>query len=287
MNKFYLLFLLFSLTLIMGACKKQEVIVPSYVSVPAYGLSIKPAEGTSSQYITDVWVYVNDQTIGAYQIPAKFPVLADGPQVFKMRAGILLNGIEDQRVSYPFFDWYTDTVHVVKGQITAIQPTFNYIPGTKMSIIEGFEVDSILFSRTTKSDTTFNIVTGAEAFEGAKSAMIELTADKVLCEMKSNGSFPIPADRIAFLEINCKANYPFSVGIFGNDAVSSIQAQVLTIYPTMGFDQEWKKIYVNLSSVLAQFSAATNFNVYIGALRTNDATINPKIYIDNIKLVGI
>lgn len=286
MQRPLLFLLLFSVIAAFTTCKKQQAFIPSYIRVPAYDFRINPGEGSSSQFISDVWVYVNDQTIGAFQIPANFPVLANGPQIVKIRGGVLVNGSQEQHVFYPFFDWYIDTLNLKENAINEIRPTFSYLPGTKMSLIEDFEPgDSATFARTSASDTIYNIVSGSSAMEG-NSAEISLAGGKSLFEMKSVKSFNIPADRIAFLELNYRGNYPFTIGIYANDGSNTSQNSVLTIYPPGESDPAWNKIYVNLSTSLARYPNATTFNIFIGALRTSEATVEPRIYIDNIKLVG-
>jgi hypothetical protein len=282
-------FLVLCTSVFMMGCKKQAAIVPSYISVPDFSFTTSASEGTRSQYITDVWAYVDDEPIGAFQIPAKFPVLKDGVHVLKLKAGILLNARENERAAYPFYETYVDTITLVKGEITAVHPAFHYYAGTSMSLIEDFENSaSIKFTRTSSADTILNLISGPEVFEGNYSAEIVLTEAKPLFEIKSFNAFSIPLNKPVFLEINCKTNYDFNVGIIPNKSGSpSSKVTVLTIQPNIGGDLIWKKIYVNLTPTLQFYNDATDFNIFIGSLRGLNTLVQPRILIDNVKLVGI
>ena len=75
--------LLFSFVIVslFLSCQKFEgdQTVPAYIRIDA--ISIKTnyeEEGAPSSNITDAWVYINEEAIGAYELPAVFPVLAKG-----------------------------------------------------------------------------------------------------------------------------------------------------------------------------------------------------------------
>jgi hypothetical protein len=276
------------IAVLTAGCSKQAAIVPSYISVPNFSFSVAQGQGSASQYITDAWVYVDDESIGAFQIPAKFPVLKEGTHVIKIKPGILLDGNESQRAAYPFYETFVDTITLVKGQITEVKPHFSYFSSTVISLNEDFENSaSIKFSRTNVSDTIINIVGAPDAFEGTSSGEIALSDERPLFEMKSFNSFTYENNKVVFLEINCKANYDFSVGLFANFSGTSQQVTVLQVAPSVGGDLVWRKIYVNLTPTLRNYFQATNFNIFIGSLKASNSLVQPRILIDNIKLVGI
>src|ERR1051325_6642847 len=75
--------------------------VPSYLKVDSIALHADPnTEGSSTSKFTDVWVTVDGLVQGAYEMPAKFPLLFSGKHRIQLRAGVLLNGISGTRAPY-------------------------------------------------------------------------------------------------------------------------------------------------------------------------------------------
>ncbi|NTV84545.1 MAG: hypothetical protein HGA23_09650, partial [Bacteroidales bacterium] len=67
--------------LMISGCDKFEggQTVPSYLKIDSIGfVTDNDLQGTNSQKITDVWVYVDDDLIGGFEMPATIPVLAEG-----------------------------------------------------------------------------------------------------------------------------------------------------------------------------------------------------------------
>lgn len=277
--------ILLSLLFLASACEKQKADIPAYISIKNFDFNVESEQGSRSQFITDAWVYVDDQTMGGFQIPARFPVLNEGRKVIKIRPGILLNGIENERAAYPYYEWFIDTIDLVRGAVTEVKPVFTYVAGTPMSLIEDFENPAALkFSRTSRADTIWNLVSGPEAYEGTYSAKISINPTNELFEVKSFNTFSMPTGKSVFLELDCKTNHAFSVGIFANYGSSSQQVTSLVVYPASGGDKHWKKLYVNLTQVIRTYFDATDFNVFLGALNSGTEGV---IYLDNIKLVGV
>ena len=47
--------------------------------------------GSITENITDVWVYIEDNLQGVYEIPVEFPVLEEGIKNIRVKAGIKAN----------------------------------------------------------------------------------------------------------------------------------------------------------------------------------------------------
>jgi hypothetical protein len=98
MNKFIIIFFIFLIS-----CSKNDVEIPTLITVNEFELSSTSISGSNSQNISDVWFYVNDSLQGVYELPASFPVLKTGINNVRLKAGIKVNGISSTRVTYPFF----------------------------------------------------------------------------------------------------------------------------------------------------------------------------------------
>ena len=79
-----------------------------------------------SSNLTDVWINLNDNLFGAYELPAKSPVIPAGRHNVIVKAGIKINGIATNHSFYPFFSSYqTDTV-IQPETTTKLNPTIKY-----------------------------------------------------------------------------------------------------------------------------------------------------------------
>ena len=79
------------------ACKKENL-TPAYIKINDIELN-----NSSTDKITDAWVYIENQLQGVYELPAKFPVLETGVKEIRIKAGIKNNGISSSRIFFiPF-----------------------------------------------------------------------------------------------------------------------------------------------------------------------------------------
>ena len=50
----------------------QQEAIPSYVHIPSLKLQASPDQGSSFHQFKDVWVYANNEYVGAYEMPVRF-----------------------------------------------------------------------------------------------------------------------------------------------------------------------------------------------------------------------
>ena len=105
--------------------------MPAYIKIDTIKLdTYYPEQGSKSANITDAWVYVNDNLVGVFELPALLPVLHRGPNKLQIYPGIKLNGISSTRVPYPFyqpvvyddFNFVEDSVHEMNNVVTTYYP---------------------------------------------------------------------------------------------------------------------------------------------------------------------
>lgn len=280
-NFFYLLGLFF--LFILSACNRDEEI-PAYIRIDSTSLNTDyVTEGTKSHKITDVWVYVDDQTIGAYETPVTFPLLYKGKHTLKVRAGVKMNGQSSTRVPYPFYQFHTEEVYLHEDSIITISPQVSYFPATVFDWQEDFEGAGVSLDKSFNSDTSLIIINDSSAiFEGSKSAMAHLTAAKHKFECVSSSTFSISKGSPTYLELNYKSNNTFVVGIFAYSSASTEQIASIFINPKTA----WNKIYINLTNELVQAANADSYSIFIGMVK-DDGITDAKLYLDNIKLVHL
>lgn len=287
-NKHILLFAsVASLMWLAGCTKSLTDEVPSYIAVDSISLSVSPIQGTASHKIVDTWVYAGSDLVGGFELPAKFPVLKDGNTELTLLAGIKMNGINETRVPYPFYETIKKTVNLQTEKVTDLgHIRFSYKASTQFAWQESFEQYSFSLDSTSRSEVNLYRVAVPELskvfpYEINQYAGRVLINDKTsVFECQSHNWLKLPTDgRAAFLELNYKSNNTFTVGLVIKDAVST-QHSILVVNPS----QSWNKIYINLTPALTSNTSASNFKVYFAAMKDDDVD-KAEIYFDNIKLV--
>jgi len=257
--------------------------IPSYIHIDKIDLHITSTEQSSgSQKITDAWVYIDDQLIGAFELPATFPVLWNGTHTITVKPGIKVNGISELRAIYPFYSSYIKDTNLVKGSVTKINPVVTYTTSTVFEWKETFEDGGISLEKTSSSDTMIVATSDvSKVFEGIYSGVVHLDNNHNLFECKTTNSFVLPfSDVPVFLELNYKSNESIFVGIIANTSTQSESRGVLYINKS----DVWNKIYINLKSAINEYTNADNFRIFFHIEKT-EGTESSEILLDNIKLV--
>lgn len=270
----------------LTSCEKFEgdQTIPAYISIDSIYLQTNYGEqGSSSHSITDVWVYVDEEFIGAFQMPARFPVLKAGEHKLKILPGIKRNGISATRTNYPFYKAVEKTIQLVEDSTLAlgIQKT-SYEPTTEFYILEDFEGLGMVLDTTPRSDVPvmLSLNTDTLTFEGNHSGLIELTEDGSFFECVNNKDYTIPYQPV-FMELNFNTNNVFAVGVFLYGS-SIAQVPVLYLNPTGG---KWKKVYVDLTNALNSITGSQKFRIFFGATKETGVE-KARIAIDNIKVIS-
>jgi hypothetical protein len=281
---------LFTILLLAGSCRKfdGEQTVPAFIRIDTITLSTEYfSEGANTHNISDAWVYVNGQLIGAFELPAVFPVLAKGLCKVEIRPGIKLNGISATRAHYPFYKPYEIETMLSEDSITKINPFTSYYNTSVFAWLEDFEGSSISLVSTSKSDTIIEKTQPAnhpDAFlseYSAYSGKVHLTGDIKVFEISSFNGYVLPGrGSPVFVEIDYKCNRGFGVGVFIK------KDNTILTFPLIVVNKSdiWKKIYINLSPIVTEYANAEYVKVYFDSDLGTDAT-EALYYFDNLKIV--
>ncbi len=274
-NKFTTLLYIILLFIISGCDDtNSNTPIPGYMEIPGFTLEHENAIG-----ITDVWVDVNGDFVGVFELPAKFPVIAEGPSKVILKAGIKVNGMGNTRSYYPYYKIIEKSIDFKPSEVITITPETTY--GTWANVIwnEDFE-NGHKFEKNNNSDTVF-VVTDKDKFEGYHSGAIYLdTANRAFEANTPELSRPDLGTSGMFLELNYKGDIPFEIGLYINYQNQVNIKSVLAIYSS----SEWKKIYIDLYNPLLQYPKGTAYKIYIRAWH-NMSKPSSTIYIDDFKIV--
>ncbi len=275
------------------ACDKEDLAAerPAFVQIGAFCLETDgPREGSASQKITEAWLSLDGQFLGAYSLPARVPVLGSGQHIISLRPGIRDNGISTSPAVYPFYRDVERTLDLQPGAEFSIDPCTAYDARARFAFIEDFESGRPVFGEVlTGSSANALRPVGEDAFEGTYSGRIHLTRDDPVVEiatldryreLDNGGSF-------LYLEINFKSEVPVLFGLMGYD--DSAPERGIALYDP-GFlpSDNWNKIYFNFTPLLLQADADA-YRVVLQATLPQEEGVytmdEASIWLDNLKLV--
>jgi len=283
---------LISTVMIFTSCNKFEgdITIPAYLQVDTIYFSTDyTVQGENTHEITDLWIYVDDQQMGVFELPAKFPLLYNGKHKLEIRAGIKLNGISSTRTPNPMmkpivfndFEFHPDSVQKLNNLV------FQYYNTVKFAWIENFESGNLTIEETSNSDTSIRITSPAnnpEAYlsENSKySGIINLSNSRSFYNGWTFSSYELPGlESPAFLEMDFKTDNYMTVGLL----VSYSGGYKSVPLVVLNYSEEWNHIYINLTPTISQYPGAYNFKILFEAALDKDKAL-ANIYLDNLKLM--
>ncbi len=271
--------ILIVISLYSNACVKENA-VPAYLYIPSFTLTTSAGQGTAAHKITDVWVYVDGQVQGIYQLPTQFPVVDMGSHEIQLFAGVRNNGIKSNPVIYPFFNSFKTNINLKSGKIDTLRPTTTYLSGANFKIIEDFDlVNTLNIDRD--NTPTFKFGQIDNGFEG-KCVGLTMNKTNAYFEKAINKKVQLPdASQNIYLELHYKTQSPLAVGIVGTNATNSLGSTTykVTLFPT----EVWNKTYINLTNEVKELKM-TDFQVVFKSLLP-DSIATATVLIDNVKLL--
>lgn len=268
---------------VLASCEGKDEGIPAYIQIDTVSVVIndESKEGSNNHAITDVWVYINDNYQGNYEIPAKFPVLSSGNQKITLRAGIKLNGIAATREEYPFYDYIDIDTVLTEAKTMTLTPKFSYISNASFWI-EDFNQADIKIGRTpyTLTDTTIQHVedtthTSPQLYYGGIFVDAERPNFIGATNTETDPIYYSDADRRLMLEMQYKNNQPFYVSLL----TESKKIDVEVFMPS----DEWKTIYVDLTPTV-KLNPAEKYALAFSTVYDGEKT--GEVYLNNVKLVS-
>lgn len=284
MNKLSGIFIVFYI-LILQACNmiNPKETIPTFIQIDSVHLAptVPSKHGSISHKITDVWVYYDRQFLGAYELPAKVPVISEGRGQLQIVAGIWDNGLSGTRAKYPFYTVDTFTFTASPAQTIYHTPQFTYRTTDTPAItyiVENFEQGNG-FAKYSGDTSMVRTNTPGELLEGDWSGKITLDTAATSAQTITLESYSLPANQNAYLEINYKSEVPISM------QTRVYYQGAWTTYDIIGLKarDSWTKVYLKLSGFSATYQNAKFRFIMSSSLPSgmNKATV----LIDNFKII--
>ena len=304
----FLVFAVFAMA--FSSCRKFEgsQTVPAYIhieSIVVDSLTDYFTYGAPTSKITDAWVYVDDDPVGCFELPATFPILKKGPHKVSVYGGIMSNGIAAARAPYPFYKpQIYETLNLVEDSIINLHPVLNYYPiggGVEKGWMEDFETANTLLP-VAGSDTSIIRINGVEAWHSTNSfysGKIVLPPDSLDFTVATADEYSFHSGYLQYcmVEMDYNCNDAFFVGVMYYKNYQLVKHPLLRIQPTdtvNDMPQRWNKIYVNIGPIMNENVTASYFKIYF----TSDLSVAPVYgepdyvqankqryyYFDNLKL---
>lgn len=270
------------------ACTKGDK-VPSYLEVPSVQLvTTSPEQGSATSKITDAWIYSDGELIGVWELPARVPVLKEGPAEITVVPGIKRNGAYDDRLRYPYYEPWTGETNLVKGSVTTIAPTTTFYNSTTFWI-EAFEDPGSLLNVTEASDTTlirFTPVNNPEQsfVDGTACAGFVLDQTHPFIRLYTDVDFTVNGGPV-FLEMDFRSDMILTVGaLYTFNSVAQVTPYVY-LSETVQADgsMTWNKIHIDLSPIYNQGGVGQR-NFFLECTLPS-GRVQGQVYFDNIKLL--
>ncbi len=275
-------FVLLSFLLVFGlSCRKRDIAMPSYIHIPSISMVTMPDEGMPSHNIEFVNVFINDNSVGIYQVPCTFPVLNEGKWKVEVRPMIKYLAREGYYL-YNIMDAYSDTVNLAIGTTDTIQPVFRFIANREFAWLEDFnDYNASMDLKLGSFDTFFIYDDTAGGIDKTPYLAIPMGNGESFFEIETKDLFTLPTDqRDVVLELNYKSNVDFTIGLYETSVSQVIARPTVSPYSS---GLEWRKGYIQLRDELINPPVNSRWRVYIRCV--NQGVTDPVIYLDNLKLV--
>ena len=281
---------IFLFALLFLQCDQPEPI-PAYIRIEPFVVDAS-AGGAAIHEVTEGWLYVNNELLGGFHLPAEIPVLTEGDVEVQIFPGVKINGLNSSPGIYPMFKRFVRSVNLVAGTTITIQPTTEY----EDNAIFPFDPDKTTFDGATSiqfdnrdfdNDNTF-LVNSEGGFQGRGILMKVDTMNPILEIATETIALPNTGDRNVWLEMQHQNDVPFSIQILAVDDTGFETAIPLFLF-NVTKEGQWNKIYFNLTDYLADTKKPTYRLFYRLPLPVgNDgqySALQGTVKLDNIRLV--
>ncbi len=271
--------------LLLGCAKEQPQ--ASWVILDSWTLNANPDsqadQGEMTHDISQAFVNMDGQMLGAFELPVKFPIIGDGEHKFVIIPGIINNGISATKKRFPFMEQFEQTVNLVKGDTVAINLSTRYYDDLNF-LIEDFESPAIQFDYANESTATLTREDDPSILEwgGYYGSIVLNDTDSLFSGVTTFGEVLPKQGAEIYLEFDYMNSNSLLTGVvsYGNGTYHEDPNIQVNPQDT----PEWKHIYIDMKEIVSFRTespfADMNFTAILDELGTEKY-----IYMDNIKVI--
>jgi hypothetical protein len=273
------------------ACKVEKSFVPSYIEIKQVDIDASSINGNNIHDIKAIQVYVNNQTVGTFPIPCKFPIDASGKVEIQATAFVKINGNSRTLVPFRSLNIIKDTLTIEREKSTVWLPKFSFRNNVEIVWQEDFEDSSATlvpirkdsFDHTKIELRPFNLnnifITPSLVFV---SRFADVDTFRSMDLAYFNRIPTLPADgRDAILEFDINTDLPVLVAVRRFGATQIEYVPYVTVNPT---NKEWKRFYINLIYEIQGQPANTQYEIFFSLDKPQNFEGSTEFLIDNIRL---
>jgi hypothetical protein len=276
----------FLLTTVFVSCKKSESDgIPCYYHLLPPQLLNPDGSFDKVNGITDLYVFSQGKNLGVFDSLSYVPDLAEGSVDVSIFAGIKNNSLGQNRIKHPFLQVYDTALWLGQGESYSLAPVFQYASSSNVDVSRNFESGNTWVESTSQTGSVSVVTNSNIALQGVRCGLFQLINNSTSAQFVENNDIAIsPGDNV-FLELNYSCNNTFGVGVYSYEGASTERVPILFLNPTTSSSElpTWKKVYIDLGMIGVQRQNTNKFRIYIDF--TTNETNQPKIYLDNIKVV--
>lgn len=271
-------------------CVDKKEPIPAYLRIEPF--VVDALGGAAWQNITEAWVYVNNEFLGGYSIPALVPVLAKDTCTVLVFPGVKENGQLLTPAVYPMMQRHEAKIVLTPAQITTLKPSTRYVNDIRFPwAIERGTFDAgviVLQDRDDNPRTGFELVV-EDAFAG-RSVRMRVDTANTLNDVATEAIEGLPATkaRQVWLELHRKNDVPFELWLIADEGLNTTETRTFVF--RFNPSETWRKIYLNLTDPLVNLGERKRHRLLFRlALQPNSAGRFEKttgtVLFDNIRLV--
>lgn len=275
----------FVVLLILGCAKEQPE--ASWVILEPWTLTENPDaqndEGALSHDISQAFVNMDGKMLGAFELPAKFPVIGEGEHKFVILPGVINNGISATKRRYPFMEQYEQTVNLVKGDTITISPATQYYEDLNF-LIEDFETPSIQFDYANESDIQITRENDPAIVQwgGYYGSIVLNNTDSLFSGVTTFGQVLPKQGAEVYLEFDYMNSNSLLTGVVSYGNGTYHEDPNIQLNPQD--DPEWKHIYLDLKEIIS-FRTSSPYNDMSFTAILDEIDTDQFVYLDNIKVI--
>ncbi len=245
-------------------------------------------EGILTHNFTDAWVFIDNKFIGVFEVPFKIPVLVSGESEIKLYPTIRNNGISATKKIYPFADPYIVTETLVENQTLTINPVTRYKDNTHIRLWEFDDPGNLQIEQGQNSNATLIFDTDPlvmTSINGSGYGHVSMTESTNQWQATTQEISDIPQQQSeVYLEIDYHNTVSLITGVIAVEPGAVTGNVNVQLNSQSESDVEWKKIYLDLKTIVSGYPNAYAYRMSFDALLP-DSLSSGHINIDNMKLV--